>query len=444
MGIDVEHEAGAGFLAVDEGPRAAIRRQPLGQRPALGGRDRAEEAEDVLACIRHLEGTSHDLVLGRRGDVLRPARVVRLPSEPVDRPEEDGPQAELCRVPRRRLGLLGGPPFVGARALGQVELARAQAILGGDGVVVAAVPAVRAVGSLVPCEQRAVILRHDRQELVELVGLHPGRQRAPAVPVAQQDQEVRPRRHPLAARDLLEADRDRPLVKAGLLAHAPAQVDCLEAGPARRTELLEPGEDVRLEPAALLLEILEGRADEDAKCPAHLARVAGHRLNSLESQPSFVGAGSGANGGGWAVGGACCTAGGADGTTNGLTRTRVPQSAWGQAITLPSPALSIGNRCWQAGQRTMIPSSSSAAVTMAGPYATPTSSSRSSAPLSSSAHTICGADDCNQMAQRAPRSGSCPTTSPVATSQTRSVLSLLAETMKCPSGENAHAITGSP
>ncbi len=72
VGIDVEHEAGVGLLAVDEGPRAAIRRQPLGQRSALGGRDRAEEAEDVLACVRHLEGASHDLMLGRRGDVLRP------------------------------------------------------------------------------------------------------------------------------------------------------------------------------------------------------------------------------------------------------------------------------------------------------------------------------------------------------------------------------------
>ncbi len=76
-----------------------------------------------------------------------------------------------------------------------------------------------------------------------------------------------------------------------------------------------------------------GRAARDrlaARAPARgLARarpgtpagsaLADHLLNSLESQPSFLGAGSGTRGVGSAAGGACRAAGGADDTTNGLT-----------------------------------------------------------------------------------------------------------------------------
>ena len=67
-----------------------------------------------------------------------------------------------------------------------------------------------------------------------------------AVPLAEQDDEVRSRARGLAAAQFLHADVHRLLVERGFLADSPAQVDGLEPAAVLLAEVAEPDEDVLL------------------------------------------------------------------------------------------------------------------------------------------------------------------------------------------------------
>ena len=91
-------------------------------------------------------------------------------------------------------------------------------------IVVAVVPALHQppIGRLV---NQAI---EDRRKLVSRDARGDG---TPAVPVSQEDEEVRPAGLALAAGDLLEADLHCALVASRLLAHTPTQIDRLETCP---------------------------------------------------------------------------------------------------------------------------------------------------------------------------------------------------------------------
>ena len=82
--------------------------------------------------------------------------------------------------------------------------------------------------------------------LRELFGGDPLGQWTPAIAIAQQDQEVEIRGEVLAALQLSKTDRERAPDLARFLAHAPAQVNRLEAEALLAAEVLQGREDVLL------------------------------------------------------------------------------------------------------------------------------------------------------------------------------------------------------
>ena len=120
----------------------------------------------------------------------------------------------------------------------------------------------------------------------------------------------------------------------------------------------------------------------------------------------------------------------------------------GQVISQPRADLVISDHVWQYGQlkaRDAIFLKNEfglkcQAVTRIGPYSNPILSNLYTAPPATP-HTICGAEGCSSSKEGMPGSGRQVNISPLPRFHTRSILSPLVETMKRPSGENAHAIT---
>src|SRR6185295_16378664 len=96
-------------------------------------------------------------------------------------------------------------------------------------------------------------------------GLDLGGDRPPAVAIAEEHDEVQRRRDPAAAADLFEADVHRAAIARRRVAHAPAQVDGLEASAALAAQCFEPRKHARLQHGPLADHVAEGGADEDAK-----------------------------------------------------------------------------------------------------------------------------------------------------------------------------------
>ena len=208
----------------------------------------------MLFGVGDVQQAGGDLLMGGRAGVAQ---------EPLGGQTErrrPGGQRLLQRLfdaaPGRALGLSLG--LVVAGAAGPVGVARLQQVeRGGTRVVVAPVPLVE--------RGRRLGVGDAGADRLELVGRHLGRRRPPPVAVAEQHDEVGPRRGRLAARQLREADPHRLLVEGGLVAHAPAQVDRLEAGVVLGAQLVQAREDVGLQGVALGGHVLERRADEDAE-----------------------------------------------------------------------------------------------------------------------------------------------------------------------------------
>ena len=72
--------------------------------------------------------------------------------------------------------------------------------------------------------------RELRKHVCEEVARYFGWRWPPAVPLAEDQKEVRSRRDALASSDFAEADRHRRLLEAGPLADAPSQIDGLKLG----------------------------------------------------------------------------------------------------------------------------------------------------------------------------------------------------------------------
>ena len=103
------------------------------------------------------------------------------------------------------------------------------------GVVVATVPTRPVLLffrlTLVEDEERSGFLGHERQKPLEFIRIDLGRQGAPAVAVAEEDDEVRLGRELLTAFEFLPADIHCLLIECRLLADTPAKVNRLEPGP---------------------------------------------------------------------------------------------------------------------------------------------------------------------------------------------------------------------
>ena len=169
----------------------------------------------------------------RSGDARRPRRS-----------RERRMQQPLDRAPRRRAGELAG--------------ARLENVFRRVGVLVQSVP--------LPSQRPRFAGWNERQKRVEFSGWNSGGQGLPAVPVAEQRDEVRPHAGGLAPPNLAQADLHRLLVERRLVAHAPAQVDGLEPRAVLLAELSQLRKHVALKRIALRLQILERRADEDPEC----------------------------------------------------------------------------------------------------------------------------------------------------------------------------------
>ena len=198
----------------------------------------------MLGCIRDGEDAPFDFEVRRRRLVPKPAR--RLDRQAGSAGPERFVQLALDRQPLLALQRSAWAEHVGW----------------GYRIVVAVVPALHQppIGRLV---NQAI---EDRRKLVSRDARGDG---TPAVPVSQEDEEVRPAGLTLAAGDLLEADLHCALVASRLLAHTPTQIDRLETCPSLQAELREFGKHPRVERLALHLQILEGRTHEEPEEPSH-------------------------------------------------------------------------------------------------------------------------------------------------------------------------------
>jgi len=86
------------------------------------------------------------------------------------------------------------------------------------------------------------------------------------VAVTKQNHEIRFDASPLTALNFGQTDLHHPLAEHGLIAHAPAQINCLKTGAVRLTQPGQLGKHVALKRVALLDQVLKGGADEDAEC----------------------------------------------------------------------------------------------------------------------------------------------------------------------------------
>lgn len=226
---------------------AQIRLQFLQPRIALPGWP-SQETENVLPVRFGLAQPRQDLLMRRRGFVLDEISFRQSGSPRGLR--QRLMQCLLHRIPSRRGGELARP--------------RLQTAFRRDGIFVQPVPSL----SLRP----RVACRDVRQKRGEFRSGDSGRQWLPAVPVAEQHDEVRPDSGCLAAPDLAQADLHRLLVERGLVADAPTEVDGLEPRAMLLAQRAQLRKHVALKRVALGLQILKRRADEDAKgagCDRH-------------------------------------------------------------------------------------------------------------------------------------------------------------------------------
>src|ERR1035437_10249058 len=134
--------------------------------------------------------------------------------------------------------------------IGELAGARFEQKLRRHGVIVALIPTV---------DQLPIGVCDSIANLFKLPGLDARRQRAPAVALPQQDDEVGLDAGLLAALDLAQANLHGLLVERRFVAHAPAQVDSLKACVVRFAELAQAGEDLALQSVSLGLQIFKGR-----------------------------------------------------------------------------------------------------------------------------------------------------------------------------------------
>ena len=221
----------------------------------------------MLAVFLALTQAFQNLLVRGRGLILHAARIVCRPAQARDRRTEDLPEVVLRGLPCAGF-LLASSLLLFLRSIrGDAQLARAKDVLGGRGVQVQAVPAFARGGLILLAQQQLLfVLRNNREDSLELSGLDPRRQRAPAVTLPEQHNEVGLDAGLLAALNLAQADLQGLLVERRLVAHAPAQVDGLEARVVRLAELAQPGEDVALQRVALGLQVFKGRADKYPEC----------------------------------------------------------------------------------------------------------------------------------------------------------------------------------
>src|ERR1035437_5108145 len=135
--------------------------------------------------------------------------------------------------------------------------ARLEQILRRHRVLVAFIPLV---------DQPLIGVSGSIANLLELHSLDPRRQRAPAVALPEQHDEVGLDAGLLAALNLAQADIHGLLVERRLVAHTPAQVDGLEARAVRFAELAQAWEDLALQGVALGLQVFKGRTDKYPEC----------------------------------------------------------------------------------------------------------------------------------------------------------------------------------
>lgn len=230
----------------------------------------------------------------RRQDPDTPeiAEHMRLRRLALENPESDLLLRGRGLVPVARVGgeleLYGGRAEIFSQSLLDLRplrpiaifcLTRAQQIDWRHGVFVAPIPELRAGAGL---------FAHGGQQGFEFGGRNAQRQRAPAISIAQKDDEVRSRRDAFRPGDFGQADLDGSLVEAGFLAHPPAQVDRLKSRAVGEAELPQTRKSPLLQGVSLGAKVVEGRADKDSERATALR----HRRSLFRVRGIANGAGS--------------------------------------------------------------------------------------------------------------------------------------------------------
>src|SRR4051794_34543924 len=106
------------------------------------------------------------------------------------------------------------------------------------------------------------------------------RQRAPAIPVPDEKEEVQPRRNGPAPGDLIETYSSRIPLQHRFVGNSPAKIDGFEFETIRHANPADFREDIFVKNAAFCLEICERRGDEQPDRPVC------HRLSVSSAAPS--------------------------------------------------------------------------------------------------------------------------------------------------------------
>jgi len=204
----------------------------------------------VLCGVGHLQSTGIDLLFGGRGFVLLTLIVGEVGLGCL---EQGAAQRPLdFTLPHREV----------SKAI--LLLARQQTVDWRRRVVIATIPCCQQL--LVPFISDALF------DAPVFAGGNLSRKRPPTVSITQQNNKVRPRRSALRTVHFIQADFHCLLVETCFFAHAPSQVDGLKTTAVLRAQIAQPGKDVFLNGVPLLLQVAEGRADEDSKCSSCLCQ----------------------------------------------------------------------------------------------------------------------------------------------------------------------------
>ena len=195
----------------------------------------------MLGCVGNGERAHDDFLFRRGGEILRAVDFVQM------KLLNGGPQ-------QFRENFFAPVPI--RIAIGADRLC-AEQILRRQRVVIAGVEATQ--------ELSGRGIGTERSDRGEFCGRHAWRQGTPAVAIAEENQEIRPRRDPLAAGDFGKTDLQGLLIAACIGADAPAKIDGLEPGAKTSAQIVDGGKHDPPQRLTLGCEVGERGANEQSE-----------------------------------------------------------------------------------------------------------------------------------------------------------------------------------